>query len=161
MNSEEDRNLALFYKVGEEYCPVALRLFDLVKLIPLPPYDPFERTPLPTSPITPLAPQVAPFAPVVPPGTVFSSGQAPATFDNWFPAAVPVDASTAPAFALVAAATNLAATSAPSALAEPYLIPVLPAPLAVLVPSLPRVSPSPAPTVGSCRSYCKKKVPIF
>ena len=161
VNSEEDKNLALFYKVSEEYRPVALQLFDLVKLIPLPPYDFFERTPPPTSPITPPAPQVAPFAPIVPPEMVFSTHQLPAAFGNCSPAPAPADASAAPASALAAAATNLAATSAPSALAEPYLIPVLPAPLAVLVPSLPRVSPPPVPTIGLRRSYCKKRVPIF
>ena len=161
VNSEEDRNLALFYKIGEEYRPVALQLFDLVKLIPLPPYDFFERTPPPTSPITPPAPQVAPFAPIVPPGMVFSTHQLPAAFGNCFPAAALADASAAPASALAAAANNLAATSALSALAEPYLIPVLPASPTVLVLSLPRVSPPPAPIVGPRRSYRKKRVSIF
>ena len=160
VDKEEDRNLALFYKVGKEYRPVALRLFDLVKLIPLPLYNPFKKTSPPTSPITPPAPQVAPFAPVVSPGTVFSTHQLPAVFGNWFPAAAPADAFAAPASAFAAAATDLAATSAPSALAEPYLIPVLPAPPTVLVLLLPRVSPPPAPTVGPRRSYRKKKVPV-
>ena len=160
VNSEEDRNLALFYKVGKEYRPVVLRLFDLVKLIPLPLYDSFERTPPPTSPITPPALQVALFAPVVPPGTVFSTHQLPAAFGNWFSAAAPADASAAPVSALAAATTDLAATSTPSALVEPYLIPVLPAPPAVLVPSLLRVSLPPAPTIGPRRSYRKKRVPI-
>ena len=159
--TEEERDLPLFFRKDGEFLPVSLKVEDLIRLVAVAPVPaPFERASL-LSASSESAPEplTAPIALVVPRGSFFSGRQAPAAFGSWFLRSAPVASAEAPAS--VPAANDPADTSAPSALSEPYLIPVLPALPAVLVPLLPRIFPPPAPIVGPRRSHRKKKVPIF